>query len=99
MPRLIRLYLSSIAIGAALGVLFTIALLALDIAGLRHLLLGSPAGLIGLFLLTFFHAALFSGVQFGVSVMLMNLPGTPPTRGRRVISRATPALAVRPVQR
>lgn len=86
MPRLIRLYLSSMMLGAVLGVIFAVLLVAFDIAGLRHLLFASPAGLIGFFMLIFFHAALFAGVQFGISVMLMAEGGRKPPSGRVVFS-------------
>ncbi|MTH79637.1 hypothetical protein [Paracoccus aestuariivivens] len=95
MPRLIHLYLVSILVGAGLGAVFTGLLVGLDVAGLRHLLTGSGSGLIGLFMLMFFHAALFSGVQFAISVMLMgNRNAQPPHgRGRLVIGKNATVLS------
>lgn len=98
MPRLVRLYLFSILFGVALGLSFTALLLIFDVAGLRHLLTGSAGGLIGLFMLAFFHSVLFAGVQFGVSVMLMEERKAGPPRGRRARQRnAQLAPAANPV--
>lgn len=69
MPRLVRLYLISIAYGLCLGICFTALVLWADVAGLRHLLLGSPSGWIAVGMLCAFHGFLFSGVQFGIAVM------------------------------
>ncbi|WP_134681348.1 hypothetical protein [Paracoccus ravus] len=82
MPGLIRLYLRSTVIGGVLAVVFVALLLGFDSAGLRHLLLGSGSGLVGLLLLTFFHALLFSGVQFGIRIMLMSEGDSRPRRGK-----------------
>jgi len=71
MPELIRLYLVSIVVGLALALVFTGLLLALDVATLRHLVLSTRGGWIAALMLVFFHTILFSGVQFGIRVMLM----------------------------
>ena len=42
MPKLIRLYIVNVLIGFAISALFLGLVLALDVAGLRHLMLQSP---------------------------------------------------------
>lgn len=81
MPRLVRLYVVSVLIGFALATLFTALLLVLDIAGLRHLVLGSPAGWLAAVMLVVFNSIVFSGVQFGIAVMRL-ADDEPPSRGR-----------------
>lgn len=98
MPRLVRLYLFSILVGIVLGLGFTALLLGFDVAGLRRLLTGSVGGWIGLAMLAFFHSVLFSGVQFGVAVMLMAEGRTRPPRGRRRTAAARLALAASPAR-
>lgn len=71
MPRLVRLYCVSVAIGFAISVVFVAGLLSLDVAGLRHLVLGSSSGWLAGGLLVMFNGIVFSGVQFGYAVMAM----------------------------
>lgn len=71
MPRLVRLYIISIAIGFALAVAFVGMLTALDVAGLRHLMASTNGGWIAVLMMVFFHGILFSGVQFAIRIMLM----------------------------
>lgn len=99
MPDLVRLYIRSAVFGVVLGLAFTACLLWLDVGGLRHLLMASWAGYIGMFMLAFFHAALFSGVQFGIAVMLMEQRegGTPP-RLRQPVTNLAPILQTSPVR-
>ncbi|MDK8873166.1 hypothetical protein [Paracoccus sp. SSJ] len=94
MPQLVRLYIVSIAIGFALALLFTALLLALDVATLRHLVTATRGGWIAVLMLVVFHTILFSGVQFGIRVMLMARKDGP--RGglrQRIRRRPAPALA------
>ncbi len=83
MPALIRLYLRSIVAGILLSAAFVGALLALDVAHLRHLILEASGGMIALFLLLAFHTILFSGVQFGYAVMAMKAREEPPSGGSK----------------
>ncbi len=69
MPKLVRLYLSSIASGFAASLAFVALLLCLDVAGLRHLVLETAAGWIGGLMLLVFNGIVFSGVQFGIAVI------------------------------
>ena len=71
MPKLVRLYIISIAIGLALAVAFVGVLVALDVAGLRHLMSSTRGGWIAVLMMVFFHGVLFSGVQFAIRIMLM----------------------------
>lgn len=82
MPRLVRLYMISILIGLVLALAFTGLLVALDIGGLRRLVLGSAAGWLGALMLVVFNTIVFSGVQFGIAVMQLAAPESPGS-GRR----------------
>lgn len=71
MPRLVRLYILNIAIGFVLALCFTGLLIWLDVAHLRHLILGSPAGWLAALMLVIFNTIVFAGVQFGIAIMRM----------------------------
>lgn len=90
MPRLVRLYIISIAIGFVLGACFTAMLIGLDIASLRRLIHSTNGGWIAVGMLVFFHGILFSGVQFAIRIMLMARPEHP-GGGRRLRIRRQPA--------
>lgn len=92
MPRLVRLYITSIGWGALLGAVFTGLLLWLDVAGLRHLVLATQGGFIAVAMLLCFHILLFSGVQFGISVMRMARGGDSGGGRRRPLLASQPAL-------
>ncbi len=74
MPRLVRLYLFSIALGLALSAVFVGLLLWLDVANLWHLVSTSPMGWVAAAMLFVFNALVFSGVQFAIAVMRMAEP-------------------------
>ncbi len=78
MPELIRLYIRSVAIGFVLSGLFTAGLLWRDVAGLGHLVAGSDMGWVAVAMLVVFNGIVFSGVQFGVRIMLMTEDAAPP---------------------
>lgn len=69
MPKLIRLYIVSIAMGFALAALFVALLLWFDVARLGSLVANSDIGAIAVVLLVVFHGIIFAGVQFGLGVM------------------------------
>lgn len=92
MPKLVRLYIASVVAGFALAVVFVALLLALDVAGLRHLVLETQGGWLGGLLLVVFNGIVFAGVQFGIRIMRMAEPEDEPPTGRR--HRATPALGL-----
>lgn len=83
MPRLIRLYVVSIAIGFALSVVFLAALLAMDVAGLRGLILGSSSGLVAAAMLVVFNGIIFSGAQFAIAVSRLAEDDDAPRGGLR----------------
>lgn len=69
MPKLVRLYIQSVAIGFAISVAFTAGLMGLDIAGIGHLVTGSSVGWIAALMLVVFNGIVFSAVQFAYRVM------------------------------
>ena len=83
MPQLVRLYIISIAIGFALALAFTGMLIALDVAGLRHLVSSTGGGWIAVAMLVLFHGVLFSGVQFAIRIMMMAERDDSPRGGLR----------------
>lgn len=83
MPKLVRLYLISAAVGFGLAVVFLAALLALDVSGLRHLVLESQMGWIAGLMVVVGAGTLFSGVQFAISIMSMADSDARPTGGLR----------------
>ncbi len=83
MPKLVRLYIVSCAIGFAIAAAFVAGLIALDVANLRHLIFGSSTGLLAAGMMVFFNGVVFAGVQFGIAVMLLAEPDDGPRGGRR----------------
>ncbi|MCL4189647.1 MAG: hypothetical protein KJZ85_18760 [Rhodobacteraceae bacterium] len=84
MPALVRLYIRHVAIGFLLAVLFTAALLSLDVANLRHLVTHVAGGWLAVVMLVAFNGIVFAGVQFGIAVMGMaESPPREPPAGRR----------------
>lgn len=71
MPQLVRLYIRSVAVGFGLSALFLGALLALDVAGLRHLILESGSGWLAGAMIFMFSGTVFAGVQFAIAIMAM----------------------------
>jgi hypothetical protein len=69
MPELIKLYIRSAIMGFGLAALFVAILLALDVAHLRHLVLGSDMAFVAVGMLWFLNGIVFAGVQFGWAVM------------------------------
>ncbi len=84
MPKLIRLYITNVAIGFALSAAFLAALVWLDVAGLGRLILGSDMGLVAAAMIFMFQGVVFAGVQFGIAVMRMaEVEGQGPRGGLR----------------
>ncbi|MES2846902.1 MAG: hypothetical protein V4804_12305 [Pseudomonadota bacterium] len=88
MPKLIHLYISSIAVGFALAVVFVVSLVALDVAGLRHLILGSDMGWVAAAMMVMFNGVVFSAVQFAIRIMGMAERDETPRGG--TLMRLTP---------
>jgi TRAP-type C4-dicarboxylate transport system permease small subunit len=83
MPKLIRLYIVNVAIGFALAAVFVALLVWQDVAGLRHLILGSDMGWVAALMMVMFHGVVFAGVQFAIAVMRMAEPPEGPRGGSR----------------
>jgi len=92
MPKLIRLYLINVAIGFALALIFVAILLWADVVHLRHLVLETSMGWLAGLILVFGNGVVFSGVQFGIAVMLMAEDKGGHTGGKR--QRVTPPLSI-----
>lgn len=84
MPKLVRLYIQSVALGFAISAAFTAGLLWLDVAGIGHLVLGSDIGWVAALMLVVFNGIVFSAVQFSFRVMGMAEDGEGPRGGRGV---------------
>ncbi|MFP4275744.1 MAG: hypothetical protein ACLFRU_12030 [Paracoccaceae bacterium] len=89
MPRLIRLYIVQTAIGFAVSAAFVAMILWFNVANLWHLVTHDPAGLMAVFLLWLFNGIVFSGVQFGISIMRMADSDDTPPGGTRQPDYAT----------
>ena len=83
MPKLIALYIRSVAIGFGLSAVFLGLMLWQDVAGLRHLIFGSDMGLVAAIMVFMFQGIVFAGVQFAIAVMMLADPDAPPTGGLR----------------
>ena len=69
MPKLIRLYMTQVAIGFGIAALFVAMLLWFDIANLWHLVTHSDKGVLAVVILWFANGIVFAGVQFAIAVM------------------------------
>ncbi len=83
MPKLIRLYMTNVAIGFGLAAVFVALLVWQDVAGLGRLILGSEMGLVAGAMMVMFNGVVFAGVQFAIAVMRMAEDDTPPRGGLR----------------
>ena len=86
MPKLIRLYITSVAIGFALSAVFLGLLVWQDIAGLGHLVLRTASGGIAAVMLFVMNGIIFAGVQFAIAVMRLAEDDNEPRGGLRVPS-------------
>lgn len=96
MPELVRLYIRNIVFGLGLAVVFTVALIGLNVANLRHLTLDTSGGWLAIAMLIIFNSIVFAGVQFGIAVMRMAEPEDRPRGGNRApdITRQPARVAV-----
>ncbi|MDZ4139620.1 MAG: hypothetical protein U1D66_12200 [Erythrobacter sp.] len=83
MPKLVRLYIVNVAIGFGIALVFVAALIWLDVAHLRHLVLESDMGWVAAAMMVMFNGVVFAGVQFAIAVMSLAEDGDGPTKGRR----------------
>ncbi len=96
MPRLIRLYIQSVAIGSPFLAAFVAALVWQDVMGIGHLILGSPSGWIAAAMLVVFNGIIFAAVQFGLRVMMLAEDDDTPRGGLpSTTSRARPGQRTR----
>lgn len=84
MPKLVRLYLESVALGFAVAAAFTGGLMWLDVAGIGHLVLGSDIGWVAAAMLVVFNGIVFSAVQFAFRIMSMAEDDAGPKGGHGV---------------
>ena len=82
MPKLVRLYIQSVALGFAISAAFTGGLMWLDVGGIGHLVMGSDIGWVAAAMLVVFNGIVFSAVQFAFRIMSMAEPDQGPTGGR-----------------
>ncbi|WP_171210135.1 MULTISPECIES: hypothetical protein [unclassified Ruegeria] len=91
MPKLIRLYITQVAMGFVISAVFVGVLLVLNVANLRTLILGSDIGLVALAMIWFMNGIVFAGVQFGYKIMSMAEKPQGPRRGTPVVAGLKPA--------
>ena len=97
MPKLVRLYIISVAIGFAISAVFVVGLVWLDVAGLRHLILGTDKGWLAALMMFMFNGIVFAGVQFAIRIMGMAEYDDGPRGGTRApVIRDIPARAAVP---
>ena len=94
MPKLVRLYIISVAIGFAISAAFVAGLVALDVAGLRHLILETEMGWLAGLMMFMFNGIVFAGVQFAIRIMSMaEREGGPRGGNRAPVATTRPARA------
>ena len=70
MPKLVSFYIRNILIGFAAAVVFVGLLLGLNIANLRHLIMGSDMGLVAVVMLIVFNTIVFGAALDGQTISL-----------------------------
>lgn len=81
MPKLISLYIKSVATGFAIAFAFTGLLVWFNIAGIGKLIMGSDIGWVAFLMVAMFHGIVFAGVQFAYVIMRMAEPADSGPRG------------------
>lgn len=69
MPELVRLYIRECLLGFAIAILFSMALVIVNVGNLRHLVTSVDGGWLAFGMLAVFNGIVFAGVQFGITVM------------------------------
>lgn len=72
MPNLVHLYIRECLLGFALAIVFSMALVVLNVGNLGHLVAEVDGGWLAFAMLCIFNGIVFSGVQFGITVMRMS---------------------------
>lgn len=89
MPKLVRLYVQSVALGFAISVGFTAGLIWVDVAGIGHLVRGSDIGWIAVAMLVVFNGIVFSAVQFAFRIMALAEADDGPKGGHGALAPIT----------
>lgn len=71
MPELIKLYIRHSLIGFGISAVFVVMLLYFNVMNLWTLISNDSAAFLVVFILWFFHGALFASVQFGYAIMAL----------------------------
>lgn len=98
MPKLVRLYISSVAIGFALSAIFVALLVWSDVSGLRHLILETNSGWIAAAMMVMFNGVVFAGVQFAIAVMRLAEDDDTPRGGRKIRMELIPVRVEAPAR-
>lgn len=69
MPKLVRLYITNVAIGYGLSAAFVALLVWFDIANLGHLVLETEMGWLAALMMFVSNGVIFAGAQFAIAVM------------------------------
>lgn len=69
MPELVHLYIRQCLMGLALGIVFSMLLVTLNIANLGHLVGKVDGGWLAFSMLCLFNGIVFAGVQFGITII------------------------------
>lgn len=77
------MYITHCLIGFALAVVFTAALIGLNVANLRYLVTHVSGGWLAALMLVLFNSLVFAGVQFAIAVMRMAEDDETPRGGNR----------------
>ncbi len=90
MPKLIKLYIRSVALGFGIAAAFVAMLLYFNVMNLASLIFDSDVGYIALYILWFMNGIVFAGVQFAWSIMAMAEPRDNGRGGTPAVQDFTP---------
>ncbi|MGB3280851.1 MAG: hypothetical protein WBA92_16815 [Pseudorhodobacter sp.] len=99
MPKLIRLYITNVAIGFALALAFVSAVVWFDVGGLWHLVTETELGWLAFIMMVVFNGIVFAGVQFAYAVMSLAENDDGPKSGKKQAARAALAPAFAPAKK
>ncbi|AJE48012.1 hypothetical protein [Celeribacter indicus] len=83
MPKLVKLYITQVFIGFGVAAAFVAGLLYFNVVNMWHLVSHSDIGWLAVLILWFANGIVFSGVQFGITVMRMAEAEGGDTGGKR----------------
>jgi len=86
MPKLIKLYIVSCAVGFGISAAFTVLLLYFNVANIGYLVSQDPMGWLAVAMIWLFNGSIFGAVQFGWKIMQMRDDDAPqgPHGGNRL---------------